>query len=281
MPPSTLSPCGDILRLHRKPLYLCALFAKDAQAREALFTLFALEYELSTIPDKVSEPMVGLIRLQWWRDAIKSITEGKPAQGHPIALALGELHTRTPLPYEMFETLLNAHEAELEPLPFATPEALYAYITNKYGSLFMLGAMCLNGDPFSLKLSHAASAWGTIELLLSLPRARQRNYCFFPTSLLEETGIKPEEVYSESTPLHDVLIQPLLIHAKEQIAKMKEGTAPSDPQLRPLFLLSTLAESYLERIAQRGIPSLWQGKLLISPLMMQWVLMKQVMLKRV
>ena len=65
------SYCGALLRRHDADRYLTALFA-PGERREALFALYAFNLEIARMREAVSEPMMGLIRLQWWRDALEA-----------------------------------------------------------------------------------------------------------------------------------------------------------------------------------------------------------------
>jgi len=67
-------------------LYLCHLFAPAAE-RGALLTLYHLYADIARIPASVSDPMVGAIRLQWWRDLLDGLADGE-ARGTPIGEAL-------------------------------------------------------------------------------------------------------------------------------------------------------------------------------------------------
>lgn len=67
-------------------LYLCHLFA-PADKRGALLTLYHLYADIARIPATVSDPMVGAIRLQWWRDLLDAVANGD-ARGTPIGQAL-------------------------------------------------------------------------------------------------------------------------------------------------------------------------------------------------
>lgn len=69
--------------------YLAALSA-PAQRRAGLLSVWAFEAELARIPQTVSEPMMGRIRLQWWLDALPAIAGGR-APSHPVAHALAPL----------------------------------------------------------------------------------------------------------------------------------------------------------------------------------------------
>ena len=65
--------------------YLADLFA-PARGAPHLFALHAFNAEVARVRDAVSEPTLGEIRLQWWRDAIASGDGG----GNPVAAALIE-----------------------------------------------------------------------------------------------------------------------------------------------------------------------------------------------
>ena len=71
---------------------IAALFA-PLTARDDLFALFAFNGELARIADQVSEPGLGAIRLQWWRDALARAEAGE-ATGHPVADAFGSVLAR-------------------------------------------------------------------------------------------------------------------------------------------------------------------------------------------
>ena len=71
-----LSYCADYVRRNDKDRFLCSLFAIPT-AREALFTLYAFNQEVSKTREMVSDTMLGHIRLQWWRDTLTEISQGK------------------------------------------------------------------------------------------------------------------------------------------------------------------------------------------------------------
>ncbi|HTV90379.1 MAG TPA: squalene/phytoene synthase family protein, partial [Stellaceae bacterium] len=66
---SALSTVAALVRRHDRDRYQTALLA-PAEKREALFALYAFNYEIARVRETVREPMLGQIRLQWWREAI-------------------------------------------------------------------------------------------------------------------------------------------------------------------------------------------------------------------
>ena len=65
------------VREHDPDRYLATLFA-PADAREALFALYAFDHEITRVRRMVSEPVAGLVRLQWWREALDALAADQP-----------------------------------------------------------------------------------------------------------------------------------------------------------------------------------------------------------
>ena len=84
--------CESLLREADKDRYLSSLFA-PADKRPHLHALYALVSEISSVRDKVREPMPGEIRMQWWMDAL----DGSPcgdAKANPVFCAVHDTITR-------------------------------------------------------------------------------------------------------------------------------------------------------------------------------------------
>ncbi|MGZ5895708.1 MAG: squalene/phytoene synthase family protein [Xanthobacteraceae bacterium] len=61
--------CEQLVREHDKDRFLATLFA-PADRRKYLLALYAFALEIGRVKYLVHEPMAGIIRLQWWRDAV-------------------------------------------------------------------------------------------------------------------------------------------------------------------------------------------------------------------
>ncbi len=94
-------------------LYLCHLFA-PVPYRDALLVLYRLYADIARIPYNVSEPMLGAIRLQWWRDMLDGLDKGVPhnGQGVPIAEAL-QLFWHKPFDKTRLLKLIDGREVAL------------------------------------------------------------------------------------------------------------------------------------------------------------------------
>ena len=58
------------------------------EARGAWLSVMALAVEVISAPARVSNAMLGQIRLQWWRDALGEVFGSEPVRRHPVAEAL-------------------------------------------------------------------------------------------------------------------------------------------------------------------------------------------------
>src|SRR5690349_19421999 len=76
-----------LVRRHDRDRYQTALFA-PADRREALLALYAFNYEIARVRETVTQPMLGQIRLQWWREVLDTAYAGTPPRNHSVAIAL-------------------------------------------------------------------------------------------------------------------------------------------------------------------------------------------------
>src|SRR6516164_4077804 len=117
--PRRLSAVAALVRRHDRDRFQTALFA-PAGRREALFALYAFNYEIARVRETVREPMLGRIRLQWWREVIEAAYDGKPTRKHVVAEPLTAAIREHGLTHGEFDRLIDARELDLEDTPPAT-----------------------------------------------------------------------------------------------------------------------------------------------------------------
>ena len=96
------------MRRHDPDRFLTALFAPAAR-REALFTLYALNHELARAREVAREPMMALVRLQWWREVIEGAR-----RRHEVAGPVGEALDAGALLAADLEGMIAGREMEVE-----------------------------------------------------------------------------------------------------------------------------------------------------------------------
>lgn len=149
--------CEDLVRRGDEDRWLAIGYA-DAPLQHRLFALHALHMELKRIPTLVSEPMIGEIRLQWFRDALEELRAGKPPRQHPVieAIAATELFTS-----DYAGDIDSAIDAAARPLygePFASVETFIDWLAKSDGAIDAAASKIANSDSTFLTNVREASA---------------------------------------------------------------------------------------------------------------------------
>jgi len=114
----------DLIRRVDPDRWLSSRFIGDAQARADVVTVYAYDHELARAPKVASNPLLGEIRLTWWREVLDEIFEERAVRRHPVAQALAEVVKRRELPREPLEAMIDGRYRELDPQPMTQAEAL-------------------------------------------------------------------------------------------------------------------------------------------------------------
>ncbi len=162
-----ISICGTTVRKHDPDRFLLSMFAPP-EKREALWALYAFNYEIARTRDVVTEPQLGLIRLQWWRDSLAEIYEGKALTPHPVLDPLAEAIRMHDLPHDLFETLLKARELDLRNHPPATMEELVSYADMTSTPLLQLSLKTYGEGSGGNDVKNIATAYALTGILRSV-----------------------------------------------------------------------------------------------------------------
>jgi NADH dehydrogenase [ubiquinone] 1 alpha subcomplex assembly factor 6 len=249
-----LSYCAQQVRRHDREHYLTALFA-PADRREALFALYAFNLEVARAREQVREPMMGLLRLQWWRDAVGEIYAGRP-RAHEVVRALAAAIAAHGLDRGLFERLLDAREQDMEPEPPADLAALRVYAEGSAATLVELALGAL-GKP-SATVGEAGRgvgiAWALTGLLRALPFHAAQRRLYLPAALLAEAGVTPELLFDrrEAPPALRAVVRVVAVEAGRALADARRLKSRVPRRFQPALLPATLAAGHLRRLATSG-----------------------------
>jgi phytoene synthase len=244
--PSMLSNCAQTVRSGDRDRFLCAMFA-PAQHREALFSLYAFNLEIARIRDSVTEPLIGQMRLQWWRDALFSMAQGT-APHHPVAEALSETLLNYDLTTSHLECLLESREADMTDEQPRDMASLMAYAEGTSAPLIHLSLEILGVlDTASHGVAKDVGvAWALTGLMRSLPMYAAVNKFFVPQDICHRAGIEVFEFVQQ--PVSDALREFILIVSNQARALITSARSHRNVIPRkaiPALLPATLAENYL------------------------------------
>jgi len=189
-----LSYCGEQIRRHDNDRFACALFAPPPE-REALAALYAFNLEVARIPEVVRETLLGHMRLQWWRDCIAAIYDGNPPE-HQVAVPLAEAVARHGLERPLFDRLLDARAADLDPDPPADLATLVRYADDTSGTLTGLALTVLGAGDAADAGRDIGIAWALTGLPRAVPFHAQARRCYLPADLCREAGLDVESVFA-------------------------------------------------------------------------------------
>jgi phytoene synthase len=103
--------------------WLSSRFIADPQARADVVALYAYDHELARAPKVASNPLLGEIRLAWWREVLDEAFESRSVRHHPTAQALAGVITRRQLARAPLEAMIDARYRELDATPMSEAEA--------------------------------------------------------------------------------------------------------------------------------------------------------------
>ncbi len=181
-------------------LYLITLAApKNTQG--ALIVLFAFNVEIERIPNTVSEETLGRIKLQWWREGLESVFNGKPRK-HMVLIALKSILDEFPICHSTLEEIIDAREHALEKAQLKSFHQLYNHGKRTGGNLFKLTAGIIKCDAqIGLELG---TSFALVQLMKSIKLDKLKGRCYLPSIQLNEIeSAKAVNVYK--TTLNEIL----------------------------------------------------------------------------
>ena len=261
--------CAAIVRELDRDRYVADLFAAES-GRRHLFALHAFSAEVARIRDTVSEPTLGEVRLQWWRDALIS-----GGGGHPVAGALIETVRAFALPLAAFEGLIDARSFDLYDDQVPTLTDLEGYAGETASALIQLGAIVLAGgrDPqVASAAGHAGVAYAMTGLLRALPIHAVRGQCYLPADIGAAHGFDRDMLArGAATPELMATLAELRGIARGHLARAMPEIAALPAALKPAFLPVALVAPALDRMERAGYDP-FSGRIDLTPLRRQWIL---------
>ncbi len=190
MPSPALSECAEIVRRHDPDRFLTALFAPP-ERRETLFILYAVNHELARAREVVSNPMLALIRLQWWRE----VAEGARRR-HEVAGPLGEALDEGRLQPGDLMAIIDGREAEADTIE--TEAAFRDYARATAGGVAVAAGRALGATGPALDaLRDLGAGYGVAGILRSIPALARQTRCVLPADILAQHGIGADDVIAD------------------------------------------------------------------------------------
>lgn len=231
--------CGDLVRAHDGDRYLISMFA-PADRRVDLWALFAFNYEIAKTRDVVSDTTLGLIRLQWWRDAIADVYDGKAVPDHEVLKPLAMAIERHNLPRAHFDKLIYAREFDLEGVSPENMEGLIHYADFTTTPLLCLAAQ-ICGDALDEEAVRPVAVNYTLAgILRATAHNARQGHILLPQDIMNKYGVTKDSLFEEagrdgvSSLANDVMKNRALGGKSQGSATLKASIAISDIYFRQI-----------------------------------------------
>ncbi|HEV2300044.1 MAG TPA: squalene/phytoene synthase family protein [Stellaceae bacterium] len=243
-----------LVRRHDRDRYQTALFAPSAE-REALLAIYAFNYEIARVRELVSEPMLGRIRLEWWRENISDAFGAGPVRRHRVVEALAETVRRRPMSRAHFEALIAAREADLEAAPPATLAALEEYAEASSASLdyLALEALGVGGAAASAAAREVGIAYALAGLIRALPLHAGSGRRYIPDDVAARAGLDLRDYERlKSPPALRAAVGEIAAVARRYLDTARERRAEMPRDALPALLPAVVAARSLARLRRAG-----------------------------
>ncbi len=235
--------CDQLLRRDDKDRWLAYLFL-PAALRPHVVALYAFSHEIASVRQRASEPLLGEIRFQYWRDIL---TGERGADEAPVASALLDTLERFGLPAQKLISLIDARLFDLYDAPMPSVAALEAYAKATAGSLFQLAAMILDSQAEAAEAAaHAGIAYAITGLLRGVPWQVAAGQTYVPRELY------PAPDLGADRPALDAALTRLRALARQNLAALAAEPVARAGGAAPAFLPAALCELYLRQMEKPG-----------------------------
>ncbi|GGX61625.1 phytoene synthase [Tateyamaria omphalii] len=169
--PTEVIPCARIVE-QGDPDRFRTVMAAPVSARAVLFPLYALNVEVSRAPWVTQEAMIAEMRLQWWRDALEEIAEGRQVRKHEVTKPLADVLTAGMA--RRLDESVAARRWDMYRDTFEDEAHFDRYLDQTAGHLMWTAAECLGAPPDQeAAVRSVALAAGLVAFLRAVPKLEE------------------------------------------------------------------------------------------------------------
>lgn len=242
--------CRDMVREDDPARYQTALFA-PASKQPALWALYAFNQEVAKTRENVSEPALGEIRLQWWRDAIGELRLGTGRE-HPVVKAAAQ-HICNEEVLSLLDALIEARQLDLYADGPANKSALEDYAVQVGGGLSEAALML--SDPHCSQqaldaVRASGAAWAMLGLVRAIPFHWADNRNFLPGNEGKAASAQTnaDKMFEAAKPV----IADMLDYVKSQLGASNASAEQFSSKTLHTMLLNVQSGLYVEALQNAG-----------------------------
>jgi phytoene synthase len=245
--------CEAMVRRDDPDRWLATFFI-PAGVRKHVYALYAFNLEVARVREIVSEPLLGEIRYQWWRDALEK-QDDADVVANPVAAALLDTVAQFNLPKESLLRLIDARIFDLYDDPMEDIGAFEAYAAATTSNLFRLVRFVVDPEDIGGGLGvaeHGGIAYAITGLLRALPWHSARGQIYMPREILKRFGADRADFgLGQATPELCAALVEMRNQARNHLEVFATRIAGLPDASQAPFLPVALCELYLKQMDKR------------------------------
>ena len=167
----SVAACAALVQ-RADPDRFLATMAAPVAARSVLFAIYAFNVEVARAPWVTQEAMIAEMRLQWWRDALDEIAQGKTVRAHEVTLPLAGVLDGAGA--ALLDRLVQARRWDVYKDPFEDAGHFSEYLDATAGHLAWTAARALGCVDGEQAVRDVAWASGLANWFLAIPELEAR-----------------------------------------------------------------------------------------------------------
>ncbi|MEN0652473.1 MULTISPECIES: squalene/phytoene synthase family protein [Hyphobacterium] len=235
---------------------LAALFAPVA-TRAALTGLHRWHEEIAALPLRITEPMIGAMRIEWHREAVEALfADPAVVRRNPVieGLSLAVHHAGGPEMDEL-NAILDAHGADFEGRRFESLADLTDHATATDGRIARIAARMLDPGNHHPGAASAGGACGIVRLLRQFPLRAGRQLAAVPEDALGAAGLNAARLATgREAEAARVALEPVHLTAREALIAARADVRGVPVAQFPAVLPAALAAQSLKRLRRQADP---------------------------
>ncbi|APX11664.1 squalene/phytoene synthase family protein [Tateyamaria omphalii] len=169
--PNQVVPCARLVE-QGDPDRFRTVMAAPVDARAILFPLYALNVEVSRAPWVTQEAMIAEMRLQWWRDALEEIAEGRDVRKHEVTTPVATI--LSPDAARRLDEAVAARRWDVYREPFEDEAHFDRYLDQTAGHLMWTAAEALGAPADQERAVRSVAAVGAlVAFLRAVPKLEE------------------------------------------------------------------------------------------------------------
>jgi NADH dehydrogenase [ubiquinone] 1 alpha subcomplex assembly factor 6 len=239
----------DMVRSQDRARYLTTLYAPQI-LRPKLWALHAFNIELARVREQVSEPVLGEIRLAWWRGAVDGVYGGV-ARAHPVIAAM--LLLPDAVPQSLLDEMIDGRLTDVSDGALADLGALNDYAQQTGGAQNVAAAYVLGvtNEVTLGAVRDVGTAWSLTGILRAVQFQARLGKVFLPDAELAALGLSRHDIAQR--PVGEGIIpvvRKIADRAAGLLTRVTGVEKPDRSRAGPCLMLATLARDYLLQLVE-------------------------------